>query len=77
MSPNPAIDNVIITYLAEDANSAYFMITEQTTGSAYNHIIDTQEYQNTIDVTSYPTGIYLVSLICDGNLITTKQLLKN
>ncbi len=77
MSPNPATNEVTISYIAEDASSAYFMFTEQTTGNAYNHIIDTQDGQNTIDVSTYSTGIYLISLVCDGNLIETQQLLIN
>jgi len=77
MSPNPTTNEVTNNYIAEDASSAYFMITEQTTGNAYNHIIETQESQKSIDVSSYPIGIYLVSLICDGNLVETKQLIKN
>jgi len=77
MSPNPATNHVTINYIAEDASSAYFMLTAQSTGNTYNYIIDTQEAQKVIDVSSYPTGIYLVSLICDGNLVETKQLIIN
>jgi hypothetical protein len=77
MSPNPAINEVLIIYLAEDADSAYFMFTEQTTGNVSNYILDTQQESKTIDVSTYLTGIYLVSLICDGILIETKQLIIN
>ncbi len=53
------------------------MFTEQTTNNTYNYILDTQTSQKNIDVTGHTTGVYLVSLICDGNLIKTKSLIIN
>jgi len=41
----------------------------------YQTIIDIQAAQKAIDVSTCPTGIYVVSLICDGNLIESKQLI--
>lgn len=77
MAPNPTSNQVTINYIAEDASSAYLMFTEQNTNNSYNHILDSNLLQTNIDVSPYPTGIYLVSLICDGNLIETKQLIIN
>lgn len=77
MTPNPAVNEVSISYLVEDVGSAYMMFTEQTTGNTHNHILETQADTKTIDISNYPIGIYLISLICDGNLIETKQLIIN
>jgi hypothetical protein len=38
LSPNPANDQITIEYIAEDASSAYLMVTEQSSNASYNPI---------------------------------------
>ena len=75
IAPNPAQTQITIDYIAEDATSAYLILTEVSTSNTFNHIIDTQVGQHQIDVSSYATGIYLVTFVCDGTAIETKTII--
>ncbi|HPE82243.1 MAG: hypothetical protein KDC94_01710 [Aequorivita sp.] len=45
-------------------------------GTSNNYILDTTEFQTTIDISSYPTGLYSVALVCDGQIQQSKTLAK-
>jgi len=74
--PNPTTSQVTISYLAEDASSAYLMIVDTNTGSSDNYILDTQASSVVIDVSALASGLYDIILVCDGDIQNSKTLLK-
>lgn len=74
--PNPATTQVTVNYTADEAGSAYIMVVNQTTAASDNYILDTQEESITIDISSYPSGLYSVILVCDGEVQSIKTLAK-
>ena len=74
--PNPAISQVTVNYIADEANSAYLMVVNTTTGSSDNYIIDTTLNSVVIDISSYTSGIYEVILVADGEAQTSQTLIK-
>lgn len=74
MSPNPASSQVVLGYKASNASNAYISITSNG-GPAQNHILDLNNTDITIDVSTLNTGVYNVVLICDGQAVDMKTLL--
>ncbi len=75
--PNPASNMVTINYTADEATSAYVMIVNNTTGSSDNYIIDTSLATIDVDLSIYQEGLYSVILVCDGEIQSSKTLVKN
>ncbi|MBI9066172.1 MAG: S8 family serine peptidase [Salinivirgaceae bacterium] len=75
--PNPASNQVTINYKAQDATSAYLMVIGTNTGTSNNYILDTSIFETTIDISSYQFGFYTVALVCDGQIVDAKTLLKD
>lgn len=75
--PNPASSQVTISYHITTAFSAYLTITNVTNSSSNNYILNTDTSQTTIDLSNYPQGLYTVTLVCDGLIISSKNLIKN
>src|SRR5690606_28952325 len=76
IAPNPASTNAVVTYTLNDVNSAYLRIQSYYENVAHNYILELNENQTTIDVSNYNTGFYVVSLICDGEIVDSKTLIK-
>lgn len=74
--PNPASNAVTINYDAEAATSAYLMVTNISSSTSNNYILDTTEFQITLDISTYPTGLYSVTLVCNGHIQQSKILAK-
>lgn len=75
--PNPASSDLRVDYTLDDATtSAYIMVVHQVTGSSNNYILDIEEEYIDLDISLLPTGIYTVLLIADGEIKTTKGLIK-
>jgi hypothetical protein len=77
MSPNPANNEVQVQYDIENSTSAYVVIASLTTGNSNNYILNTTSSQKTIDISNYPAGNYSVVLIVNGQIIKSKNLIKN
>jgi hypothetical protein len=75
--PNPASNIVTINYIADEATSAYLMFVNNTTGSSNNYILDTSLAKIDIDISNYSTGLYSVILVCEGEIQSSKTLIKN
>lgn len=75
ISPNPADTEITVNYFVGNSGSAYLRITSVTTGSQNNYLINAQNTAHTIDLNAYPTGMYLVSLVYDGTIIDSKNLI--
>ncbi|MCB0466310.1 MAG: S8/S53 family peptidase [Aequorivita sp.] len=74
--PNPASNAVVVNYDAEDATSAYLMVTNTSNGTSNNYILDTTEFHTNLDISSYPAGLYSVALVCNGQIQQSKTLAK-
>lgn len=74
--PNPVNSQLTVTYDAQGATSAYLMLVNQTTSNSDNYILDTEESSMGIDVSGLPTGLYSVILVCNGEIQSVKNLVK-
>jgi len=77
MIPNPASSEVTISYDVTGATSAYIMLVNQTTSNSDNYILDINETSVTIDVSTYPAGLYSVVLVVNGEIQSSKNLSVN
>lgn len=68
---------VTVSYDILNSSAAYLMITNSVTAVSNNYILDVQQSQIVLDVSNYPTGVYVVSLVCDGTIEDSGNLLKN
>lgn len=76
--PNPATNNVTIDYKLNAVSSAYLMIIGNygTNGTSNNYILDVNSTQTNINIENYSTGFYTVALVCDGQIVDAKLLVK-
>lgn len=74
LSPNPTTSTVDIGYDAEEAGSAYVMIYPVSGATGHSYILDTQQNQITLNVSSYLPGVYTVILVCDGQIVDSETL---
>jgi hypothetical protein len=65
----------LIYYDANGSNSAYLMLINSTNGTSNNFILNINENIKNINVSSFPSGLYHLSFICDGVLIDSKNLI--
>lgn len=78
ITPNPASNAVAINYKINNVNSAYLMVIGYYgSNTSYNYILDTNAQQTQIDISNYPNGYYTIALVCDGNIVDAKTLLKH
>ncbi len=52
------------------------MGTSISGGSSSNYKLDITEFETVIDIFNYPSGLYSVSLICNGKIQKSKTLEK-
>ncbi|TXD80664.1 hypothetical protein ESY87_20440 [Subsaximicrobium wynnwilliamsii] len=77
ISPNPTSDNATINYKINDTNSAYLMVIGYYgSNTSNNYILDTNTQQTQIDTSNYSLGYYTVALVCDGEIVDAKTLIK-
>lgn len=74
--PNPTSSVLTVNYLVDGATSAYVMVVNTNTGNSDNYILDAQTNSTTLDISSFPTGLYNVILVCDGEIQNSKSLIK-
>lgn len=74
ISPNPATNQVNVSYVADKSSSAYLMLLNQTSTVSNNYIIDTNLSETTINLSTYQNGIYTIVLVCDGVARDAKNL---
>ncbi|KQT16364.1 hypothetical protein ASG31_12675 [Chryseobacterium sp. Leaf404] len=77
LAPNPAINEVLVKYDIENATSAYISVKSLFNNTPHNYILDINTSQKTISLQNYPSGQYIVSLFVNGQLINSKNLIKN
>lgn len=76
ISPNPVINNVTVVYDSENATSGYLQILSPFGTFSSNYIIDVQQEEITIDISSYASGVYSAILVIDGVSVDSQNLLK-
>lgn len=75
--PNPAVNDVTVNYIADEATSAYLMVVDNTSGILNNYVLNTQEYSYFLDISNYSPGNYTIALVCEGEIQNAKILFKN
>lgn len=78
ITPNPGSSMVRITYKLNEVVSAYLMIFGGygTTGVSNNYLLGSDSSFYDIDVSSYSSGFYTVALVCNGEIVDAKTLIK-
>ncbi len=78
IAPNPAINTVTVNYKLNEVTSAYLMIIGYygNNETSNNYILDVTSSETTINISNYPMGFYTVALVCDGEIIDAKTLIK-
>ena len=76
ISPNPTSNEIQVNYKLNGVSSAYLMIIGTYGGASNNYVLDTNSSQTTINVTNYTNGYYTVVLVCDGQIVDVKTLIK-
>lgn len=76
LSPNPASTNVTIDYYVNPNTLSEILITNSTNNTvSESYTLDSNLNQNTLNLINLIPGIYIVTLICDGIVQDSKQLL--
>ena len=78
IAPNPASNETTIHYKLNETTSAYLMVIGSygSNNTSYNYILDLNSSQTTLDISNYPSGFYTVALVCNGNIVDAKTLVK-
>jgi hypothetical protein len=78
IAPNPATNNVLISYKLNDVTSAYLMVIGYygSNGTSNNYILDINSSETSINVSNYPSGFYTVALVVNGEIVDAKTLIK-
>ncbi len=78
IAPNPATNNVLVSYKLNGASSAYLMIIGYygSNGSSNNYILDVNSSEINLNVSNYPSGFYTVALVVNGEIVDAKTLIK-
>jgi hypothetical protein len=78
ISPNPASNNVIVSYKLNGARSAYLMVIGYygSNGTSNNYILDVNSSEANLNVSNYASGFYTVALVVNGEIVDAKTLIK-
>lgn len=78
ISPNPASALIDVEYIIpKNSSTTYLSISNSTGLNINNYLLTENSTCREISTTALTTGIYIVSLVHDGNIIDSKQLIKN
>ncbi len=76
ISPNPTSNEIQVNYKLNGVNSAYLMIIGQYGGVSNNYVLNITSNQTAINLSSYSQGFYTIALVCDGQIVDAKTLMK-
>lgn len=76
--PNPATNNVLVSYKLNGVSSAYLMVIGYygSNGTSNNYILAVNSNETNLNVSSYPSGFYTVALVVNGEIVDAKTLIK-
>ena len=77
--PNPSnsANSITVQYYADDANNAKLIIVPLFDGNSNEVILNPNQTQTTVSVSTYAVGQYLVILECDGFVMDYKNIVIN
>ena len=72
------LKNVNISFKLNEVGSAYLMVIGGygTTGTSNNYILNLNSSETSINLSNYSTGFYTVALVCNGQIVDAKTLIK-
>ena len=74
--PNPASDFINLNYKINNGNSAYLSITGVNISNvSNNYILDINQDSAVLNVSNYPVGIYVITLVTDGIVSDSKNII--
>lgn len=78
IAPNPASNNVLVSYKLNGASSAYLMVIGYygSNGTSNNYILDVNSSKINLNVSNYPNGLYTVALVVNGKIVDATTLIK-
>lgn len=78
ISPNPSSNEIKVNYKLNGISSAYLMIIDQygNNSESNNYIISPESSYVNINISNYSNGFYTIILVCDGQIVDTKTLIK-
>lgn len=76
--PNPTSNLVTVAYKINQGDSAYLSVNTLygSNNISHNYVLNIEENEITLDVSSYPQGLYIISLITNGQVFDTTTLIK-
>lgn len=76
--PNPTSNQVTVAYKINQGDSAYLSVNTLygSNNISHNYVLNIEENEITLDVSSYPQGLYIISLITNGQVSDTTTLIK-
>ncbi|WP_019039277.1 T9SS type A sorting domain-containing protein [Psychroflexus tropicus] len=77
LSPNPATQNVQVNYHVASDSSSYLILTDLSNAQSNNYILNSNASELTIDLSNFQAGTYAITLVSNGNVIESKNLIKN
>ncbi len=77
LSPNPSSNQIDVTYFIQGATTAHLSIVNTNTAATYNYVLDLNEENITLDISSLTNGYYEVALFTDNEVQDSETLLKN
>jgi len=77
ISPNPSSNNILVEYVIEENRSASIMVisTNYLSESSNIYILDNTMSSISINLSSYPSGLYTIALIIDDSIVDAKALI--
>ena len=76
--PNPATNNVLVSYKLNGVNSAYLMVIGYygSNGTSNNYILAANSNETNLNVSNYQSRFYTVALVVNGEIVDAKTLIK-
>jgi hypothetical protein len=75
--PNPATDEITVTCELHEVEKASLIVSSYYhRGISDNFILDVNTQRRNINISVYPIGVYIVTLICDGKMTDSKIFVK-
>ena len=75
--PNPVTEKLIVAYKINKGRSAYLSVTgSYGTNVSHNYILNIEDTNVQLDLSSYSSGVYSIVLISDGTVSDSKTIIK-
>ena len=76
--PNPVTDEIAVTYELNKVTNASICISNYyRSGLPDTHILNVTSQTKIVDIRTYATGFYIVTLICDDKVADVKTFIKH